>query len=103
MKARVFFENFVERRADLLLVLTRFRLDGKRDGSLRIFNRVVDDGRVLVCQSVAGLRLFELDDGDDVSGARLVNLVELFALHRMKRAESFGSAARRVLDGRVGL
>ena len=83
MQAWVFFENLVQRGADLLLVLARLRLDGEGDGRLRVLDGVVDDGRGLVRERVAGLRLLELDDGDDVSGARLVNLVELLALHRV--------------------
>ena len=55
----------------------------------------------LVAERVAGLRLFQFHAGDDVTGIRFGNFVELLPLHRVQRAQSFRNSARRVVDRRV--
>ncbi|HKQ54240.1 MAG TPA: hypothetical protein VJT74_17820 [Pyrinomonadaceae bacterium] len=82
----VFFQNLVERDADLLLVLARPGLYGEGDGRLWELYAVVDDRRGLVRERVARLRVFELDAGDDVAGVRLFDLVQLLALHGVQSA-----------------
>ena len=58
MKRRIFFENLVQRRTDLLFVLSRLRLDREGDRSFGILDRVVNNLRLLVAKRIAGLRLF---------------------------------------------
>ena len=55
----------------------------------------------LIAQSVSGLRLFQFHAGDDVTGVRFRNFVELFTLHGVQRAQPFRNAAARVINGRV--
>ncbi len=85
VKRLIFFQNLVQRDADLLFVLTRLRLDRKSDRRFGIFNRVVNDRRLLVAERVAGLRLFQFYAGDDVAGVGFGNLVELLTLDRMQQ------------------
>ena len=53
MKRRIFFQNLVQRDADLLFVLPRLRLDGESDGRFGILDRVVNDRRLALSQSVS--------------------------------------------------
>ena len=71
MKRRIFFENLVQGDRDLVFVSSRFWLDGKCDRGFGIFDRRIDDRLCLVGERVAGLRIFEFYDGDDVAGLRL--------------------------------
>ena len=58
MQARVFFENLVQRRRDLVFVGARFRLDGKGDRGFRVFDLRINDRLRFVAKRVAGLRVF---------------------------------------------
>jgi hypothetical protein len=52
VKRRIFFENLVQRDADLLFVLARLRLNRKGNRRFGILDRVVNDRRCL-SQSVS--------------------------------------------------
>ena len=78
VQRRIFFKNLVQRDADLLLVLTRFRLDRKCNRCLRILDWIINNWRLLVAECVASSRLFKFYTGNDVACMRFTNLVELF-------------------------
>ena len=98
----IFFQNLVNRDADLFFVLSRFWFDCESDRGFGILHGLVDDWFRLVTERVARLRLFQLYTGDDVAGIRFRNFVKLLTLHRVQRAEAFRGAASRVIDVRVG-
>src|SRR5688572_31915242 len=47
------------------------------------------------------LPIFQLHASDDIAGIGFGNFIELFALHRVQRAQALGNAARAVIDRRV--
>ena len=97
----IFFQNFVDRDADLLFVLARLWFDRECDRGFGILNRIVNDRMRFVAERVAGLCLFQLNAGNDVAGVGFGNLVELLALNRMQRAQTFGCSSRRVVNVRI--
>ena len=60
---------------DLLLICSRLWLDRECDRCFGILDLRIDDRFRLVAKCVAGLRVLELNDGNDVTGLRLVDLL----------------------------
>ena len=83
----------MNRDADLFFVLARLRFDGESNCCFGIFDLVVDDWVSFIAERVAGLSLFQFDASDNVSRVRFVNLVQLFALRRVQRAQTFRSSS----------
>src|SRR5687768_16479017 len=102
MQRWIFLEDLVQSAGDLVFVSTRFWLDGESDGGFRVFDLWIDDWLRLVSQCVAGLRVFQFDDGDDVAGRSLLDLVESLARDDVQCAETFSGVTSRVLHGRIG-
>src|SRR3982751_6830519 len=91
----------MKRNAYLLFILTRLRLYGESYSGFRVLHAVVNNGRALVAECVARLRLSQFHAGYDVARVGILNLLKLLALQRVERAQSFLRAARTVVDGRV--
>ena len=90
---RIFFQNLVNRHADLLFVLARFWFDGESNCSFWILDGIVNDRLRFVADRVPRLRLFQLNAGNDVAGISFGNFFEMFSLHRMQSAQTFRGAA----------
>ena len=68
LERRVLVRQRGEGLAQLVLGVLRLRLDRDLDDGLGEVERLEDDRRLVVAEGVAGRRLLEADDGDDVTG-----------------------------------
>src|SRR3712207_954896 len=82
-------------RSTLFPYTTLFRSDA--DDGRRELHRLKDDGLVLVAHGVAGGDLLHAADGDDLAGARLLDVFALVGVHPHQAAD----ALLRPLDGVV--
>ena len=99
----VLLDQLVEGGRDLVLVALGLRLDGVRDRRLGNRQGGQDDRVVLGRERVAGERVLELGDRDDVARVRLGDGDVLLALRQEEPREALGGALRRVPVGAVGL
>src|SRR5690606_3605468 len=70
-----------QRHAHLVLVSARLRLDRDFDDRLREADRFQDDRVIGVAQRVAGEGLLQADDGADIAGRDLVDLLPVIGVH----------------------
>ena len=77
---RVLLAQHVERFAQLLAVVRALRLDGHRDDRLGKLDRLQQDRLAGVAQRVAGDRVAQADDADDVAGLGRLELLVLLRL-----------------------
>ena len=73
LKGRFLLDHLVEGIVDLVLVVLGLRLDGIGDHRLELLRRLIDDRFRLVAEGVAGHRLLQLGNGDDIAGHRLLD------------------------------
>ena len=90
---RILLLQPVERRADLVLVAARLRLDGVGENRLGERQRRERERRLLVGERVAGLRFLQLGDGAEVAGLQLGHLGVGLALQA--RADGRAAPTRR--------
>ena len=71
LQRRLLFDHPVEGVVDLVLVCLGLGLDGVRDDRQKLLRRLIDDRLRLIAEGVAGHRLLQLGNGDDIAGHRL--------------------------------
>ena len=101
LEGRVLLGEARERRAELLLVGLRLRLDRDRDHRLGELDRLELDRRRRVAERVAGRGLLEADAGDDVARVDLLALLAVVGVHLEDAADPLGAAGARVQDLRA--
>src|SRR6266542_1349687 len=96
LERRVLFGELLDRGAQLLLVALRLRLDGDRDDRVGERHRLEHDRLLRIGQRVAGGRLLQARDGDDVAGTRAWQLLALVRVHLIDLADAFLAVLGRV-------
>src|SRR6266568_1728963 len=96
LERRVLFGELLDRGAQLLLVALRLRLDGNRDDRVWERHRLEHDRLLRIGQRVAGRRLLQTRDGDDVTGAGTWQLLTLVRVHLIDLADALLAALGRV-------
>ena len=100
---RVFLDDAVQRRADLLLVAAGLGLDGVREHRLGERRRREARRRPSSPERVAGLRVLQLGDRAEVAGLDLGDLRLRLALQQQEVAQPLARRPSiRLRDGRVG-
>ena len=102
-EGRVLLGEALEGDAHLVLVGLRLRLDLDLDDRLREGDRLEQDRVLGVGQRVAGEGVLEPDDGGDVAGVDLVDLLAVVGVHLEDAADALLLALGRVEHVRAGL
>ena len=92
--------KLVERQRHLLLVALGLRLDRHLDHRIGKFHPLEDHRLGGVAQRVAGARVLQSDQRDDVAGIGLGDLLAGIGMHQHHAADPLGLASRRIEDGR---
>ena len=88
----------VERLPEAIHVGLGLRLDRDREHRVRELQRLEHDRLVEVAERLAGDHVLQADHGDDVAGARLVDLLALVGVHLEQAADALLAAAAGVDD-----
>ena len=97
---RVLLGQLLQRDAHLVLLGLRLRLDGDVDDRLGELHGLEDDRMISVAQRVAGRRVLQAHDGDDVARGAAVDIDALVRVHLQQTADALLLALRGV--GHVG-
>ena len=81
----VFLGQLLQRDAHLVLLGLRLRLDGDVDDRLGELHGLEDDRMISVAQRVAGRRVLQAHDGDDVARGAAVDIDALVRVHLQQR------------------
>ena len=101
LQGRIFLVEAVERRHDLFFVAARLESQGERDGRVELGQFRQQRRRLFVAQRVAGMRLLQLGDADDLARQRRRGLFLFLALEAEQLPEPLPAFARGVVHGRV--
>ena len=85
---RIFGRKPRERLAHLVLIALGLGLDRDLDDGLGKFHALEHDGRARIAQRVAGRRVLEAGDGDDVAGARFLDVLAVIGMHLQHAADA---------------
>ena len=91
----------MQSNANLIFISTGFRLDRKGNRRFPIFNFGIYDRFCLIAKRIAGLRLLEFYDGNNVASLSFINLFEFFPLKHMERPKSFNFVLCRIINTRI--
>ena len=99
---RVLGGELRQRDAELLLVGLRLRLDRDLDHRLRELHLFEDHRLLHVAQRVAGARVLEAGERDDVAGEGLLDVLAVVGVHEQHAADALALVLGRVEHGRAG-
>ena len=99
-EGRILGSQAVQREAHLLLVVLGLRLDGDLDDRLGEFHALEDDRVQRIAERVAGGRVLEAGQSDDVAGKGLFDVCARIGMHLQHAADALVLALDRVLERR---
>ncbi len=100
---RILASKAIERDAHLLLVGLGLRFDRELDDGIRELHPLKDDRRVRCAQRIAGGRVLEARQSDDVAGVRHLDVLAVVGMHQQHAADLFLLVLDAVHDLRRGL
>ena len=103
VEGRVLLRQLVEAHAHLLEVALGFRLDGHLDDRVGELHALEHDRVALVAQGLSRDDIFQAADGDDVSGARGLDVLARVGVHLQQPSHAFFLALVGVQDVGPGL
>ena len=92
-----------QRDAELLLVGLRLRLDRDLDDRLGELHLLEDDRLLHVAERVAGARVLEARERDDVAGKGFLDVFAVVGVHEQHAADAFPLVLGRIEHGRARL